>query len=70
MLVRRVERWKGSHWNMGFTRDILQTREDLADSDVTRVLFRGIVRASKEDGKNVRRGNILPKYAIEHRVAL
>ena len=70
MLVRRVEWWKGRNWNMGFIRDIFKSREDLADSNVARVLFHGIVRAPKEDGKNVRSGNVLSKYAIEHRVTL
>jgi hypothetical protein len=70
MLVRRVDRWKDGNWNVWLIRDIFHPREDLADSNVARVLFRGIVRASKEDRKKVRSRNILLEYAIEYRVAL
>lgn len=70
MLVRGVERWIGSNWNVRLIRDIFIPRENLADSDVAWVHFRGVVRAPKEDSKNIRRRNVLLEYAIEHRVAL
>jgi hypothetical protein len=43
MLVRRVDRWKDGNWNVWLIRDIFHPREDLADSNIARVLFRGIV---------------------------
>ena len=69
MLVPRVGRSIGSHWKMWFVRDTFHSREDLADGDVARVHFGWIVRAPKEDGENVRSGDILSEYAIKHRVA-
>ena len=68
MLVPRVGRWIGSHWNMWFVRDIFHPRDDLADSDVARVQFGWIIRAPKEDGENVRSGDILSEYTIKHRI--
>jgi hypothetical protein len=70
MLVRRVDWWKDGNWNVWLIRDIFHPREDLADRDVARILFHGIVRAPKEDRKNVRSGNVLLEYAVEHRIAL
>ena len=70
MLVTRVFLWINSNWDFWLSRDVFHPGDDLADGDVARVPFRGIVRAPKEDGKDVWCGNVLLEYTIEHRVAL
>ena len=70
MLVRRVALWINSNWDFWLSRDVFHPGDDLADGDVARVLVRGIIRAPKEDRKDVRCGNVLLEYTIEHRVAL
>ena len=70
MLVLRVGLWINGNWIFWLGCDVLHPGDDLADGNVAGVLFRGIIRAPKEDRKNVRRGNILLEYAIDYRIAL
>ena len=70
MLVLRVGLWINGNWNFWLGCDVFHPGDDLADGNVTGVLFRGIIRTPKEDRKNVRRGNILLEYAIHYRIAL
>ena len=70
MLVLRVSLCINCDWNFWLRRDVFHLGDDLADGNVAGVLFRGIIRAPKEDRKNVRRGNILLEYAIDYRIAL
>ena len=70
MLVVREDLWINSNWDFWLSRDIFHPGDDLADGNVAGVPFHGIVRAPKEDGKNVRCGNVLLEYTIDYRVAL
>ena len=55
MLVLRVSLCINCDWNFWLRRDVFHLGDDLADGNVAGVLFRGIIRAPKEDRKNVRR---------------
>ena len=70
MLALRVGLWINGNWDFWLRRNVFHPGDDLADGNVPGVHFRGIIRAPKEDRKNVRRGNVLLEYAIDYRIAL